>query len=167
VGSGKSLVTQMQLARDLQNVWIMFDHVKHVAIWTIMACHVYDLLRSDDHCSLWHAIWRHKGSTNNVDKTQWHDVEHDFPKLNFKGFMVNNTQANWSIVKIVYGSRHPFVRMIDKECTCLFHWIQSFDKHTKQLIKLEFQDQHISFCHQYKGAKSLGEVESLYVLICC
>jgi hypothetical protein len=52
VGSGKSLVTQMQLIGDLQNVWIMFDHVKHVAIWTIMACHVYDLLRSDDHCSL-------------------------------------------------------------------------------------------------------------------
>jgi len=42
VGSGTSLVTQMQLARDLQNVWIMFDHVKHVASWTIMVCHVYD-----------------------------------------------------------------------------------------------------------------------------
>jgi len=52
VGSGRSLVTQMQLAGDLQNVWIMFDHVKHVVIWIIMACHVYDLLRSDDHCSL-------------------------------------------------------------------------------------------------------------------
>jgi len=29
VGSGVSLV--MQPIRDLQNVWIMFDHVKHVA----------------------------------------------------------------------------------------------------------------------------------------
>jgi len=81
--------------------------------------------------------------------------------------MANNTQANWNIVKIIYGSGHPYVRMIDKECTCLFHWIQSFNKHTKQLKKLEFQDQHISLCHQYKGAKSLGEVESLYVLIFC
>jgi hypothetical protein len=27
---------------NLQNVWIMFDHVKRVANWTIMACHVYN-----------------------------------------------------------------------------------------------------------------------------
>jgi len=31
VESGVNLVTQMQPTRDLQNVWIMFDHVKHVA----------------------------------------------------------------------------------------------------------------------------------------
>ncbi len=30
VGSGISLVIRMQPIRDLQNVWIMFDHVKHV-----------------------------------------------------------------------------------------------------------------------------------------
>ncbi len=42
VKSGISLVTQMQPARDLQNTWIMFDHVKCVVGWTIMACHVYD-----------------------------------------------------------------------------------------------------------------------------
>jgi hypothetical protein len=33
----------MQLGGDLQNVWIMFNHVKHVVGWTTMACHVYDL----------------------------------------------------------------------------------------------------------------------------
>jgi hypothetical protein len=42
VGSGVSFVTQMQLARDLQNAWIMFDHVNHVVGWTTMACHVYN-----------------------------------------------------------------------------------------------------------------------------
>ncbi len=45
----------------------------------------------------------------------------DFPKLNFKGFMADNTEANWNTVRIVYGSGDPSVRMIDKECTCLFH----------------------------------------------
>ncbi len=30
VGSGMSLVTQMQPIGGLQNVWIMFDHVKNV-----------------------------------------------------------------------------------------------------------------------------------------
>jgi hypothetical protein len=32
----------MQPTRDLQNPWIMFDHVKRVVDWTTMACHVYN-----------------------------------------------------------------------------------------------------------------------------
>jgi hypothetical protein len=78
-----------------------------------------------------------------------------FPKPNFKGFMIDNTQANWNIIKIIYGYGDPFVRMVNKECTCLFHWIQSFDRHTKNLIKPKLQDQHNILCHQYKNAKSL------------
>jgi hypothetical protein len=42
VGSGVNLVTQMLPSRDLQNAWIMFDHVKRVVGWTTMTCHVYD-----------------------------------------------------------------------------------------------------------------------------
>jgi hypothetical protein len=34
----------MQLNDDLQNAWMMFDHVKHVQGWTTMAYHVYDLV---------------------------------------------------------------------------------------------------------------------------
>ena len=41
-GSGVDLVRRMQLAGDLQNVWMMFDHIKHVKDSTTMACHVYD-----------------------------------------------------------------------------------------------------------------------------
>jgi hypothetical protein len=37
--------------------------------------------------------------------------------------------------------------MVDKKRTNLFHWIESYDKHTKQLIKLELQDEHKVFCH--------------------
>ncbi len=51
--------------------------------------------------------------------------------------MANNTQANWNMVKIIYGSGDPFIRTIDKECTYLFHRIQSLDKHTKQLLKIK------------------------------
>jgi len=40
VGNGVSLVTRMQPSGDLQNAWIMFDHVKRVVGWTIMVCHV-------------------------------------------------------------------------------------------------------------------------------
>jgi hypothetical protein len=40
--SGVHLINQMQPRRDLEHVWIMFDHVKRVKNWTTMACHVYD-----------------------------------------------------------------------------------------------------------------------------
>ncbi len=40
VENGVSFITQMQPTGDLQYVWIMFDHVKCVAGWTTMACHV-------------------------------------------------------------------------------------------------------------------------------
>jgi hypothetical protein len=58
-------------------------------------------------------------------------VRHGSLKPNFKGFMVDNAQANWNIIKIVYGFRDPYGRMVDKECTHLFHWSHSLNKHTK------------------------------------
>jgi hypothetical protein len=50
---------------------------------------------------------------------------------NFKGFMADSAQANWNVVRIVYSSRDAYVKVVDKERTCLFHWIQLLDKHTK------------------------------------
>ncbi len=58
---------------------------------------------------------------------------------NFKGFMATSAQANWNVVRIIYRSEDPIVKMIDKERTCIFHWTQSLNMHTKQLIVLEFQ----------------------------
>jgi hypothetical protein len=36
-------------------------------------------------------------------------LKHKFLKPNFKGFMVDNEEANWNTVKIVYGSEAPFL----------------------------------------------------------
>ena len=41
-GSEVGLVWQMQPGGDLENAWIMSDHVKQVKGWTTMAAHVYD-----------------------------------------------------------------------------------------------------------------------------
>jgi hypothetical protein len=46
-----------------------------------------------------------------VDKDEWNDDEAWVSKPNYKGFMVDNTQANWNIVRIVYGFEDPFVKM--------------------------------------------------------
>jgi hypothetical protein len=40
-GCGVDLVKWMQLGGDLENSWMMLDHVKHVQGWTTMACHVF------------------------------------------------------------------------------------------------------------------------------
>jgi hypothetical protein len=40
--SGDDLVKGMQSGGDLEHAWIMSSHVKCVAKWTTMACHVYD-----------------------------------------------------------------------------------------------------------------------------
>jgi hypothetical protein len=41
-GSGVDLVKRMQPGGDLENAWLMYDHVKRVKGWTTMACHVCD-----------------------------------------------------------------------------------------------------------------------------
>jgi hypothetical protein len=42
--SGCDLMKWIQLGGDLQIIWIMFDHVKHVQVWTTFTYHVYDLI---------------------------------------------------------------------------------------------------------------------------
>jgi hypothetical protein len=75
-----------------------------------------------------------------------------FPKLNFKGL---TTHKPIGAIKIIYGYGDLFVRMVDKGYTFLFHWSHSLEKHTKQLIKHELQDEHKALCHQYKNANHL------------
>jgi hypothetical protein len=41
-GTGVDLVKRMQPGGDLEDAWMMFDHVKRIKKWTTMACHVYD-----------------------------------------------------------------------------------------------------------------------------
>jgi hypothetical protein len=114
-----------------------------------MACHVYDLTY---YKIMTIAIYMQFEDTK-VQPIMWKKLnntmfKHGFPKPNFKGFMVDNMQANWNVVIIVYDSWDANVKMVDKEHTCLFYWIQSLRMHTKKLIKFEFQDQHKAICHK-------------------
>lgn len=80
--------------------------------------------------------------------------------------MAYSAQVNQNVVKMVYGFGDATIRMVDKERTCLFHWTQSLDKHTKQLIKHELQSGHKAMCFEYKNATSLDEANTCYVAIC-
>jgi hypothetical protein len=114
----------MQPNDDLQNVWMMFNHVKCVQGWTTMAYHIYDLVY-------------YKVMTITIYDMQSEDIESQcilWRKLNivvkkkglgmpiFKGFMVDCAQENWNDVCNVYGTGDPMVKMVDKKRTCFFHW---------------------------------------------
>jgi hypothetical protein len=71
--------------------------------------------------------------------------------------MANDAQSNWNVVHIVYGTRDPMVKMVDKKWMCFFYWTQSLDRHTKQLIAPGFHDQHKTLYYEYKKTMSLEE----------
>ena len=92
-------------------------------------------------------------------------AQHGVNKVNFKGFMADSAQANWNVVRIIYGSGDASEKMVDRERTCLFHWTQSLEKHTKADIRQDLQSQHRRLCQQYKNAKSMEEAETKYLAI--
>jgi hypothetical protein len=92
-------------------------------------------------------------------------ARHGIPHPIFIGFMADSVQANWNVIRIVYGSRDPKVPMEGRECTCFFNWKQSLEKHTKSYIKHELQDQHRHLCLQYRNASSIEEAETRYLTI--
>jgi len=78
----------MQLVRDLQNAWIMFDHVKHVANWIIMLYHVYDLV----YCKVMTiAICDMQSKDTKAQQIMWTKLndtmlKHMFLKIEFQSF---------------------------------------------------------------------------------
>lgn len=163
-GSGVDLVRRMQLGRDLQNAWVMFDHVKRVKYWTTMACHMYNStycrvmtiascdMQSED-CKAQILFWQ---NLNLVMESN------GFKVPNFKGVMADSAQANWNAVRIVYGNGKKEDPMADRERTCLFHWTQSMVIHTEKHIPEELWEQHKKMCHQRRKAQTMEEADTLY-----
>ena len=83
----------------------------------------------------------------------------------FKGFMADSAQANWNAVQIVYGGGDLTVPMEERERTCLFHWMQSLEKHTKADIRGDLQEQHKQLCKQYWTTSSMEDTEVCYFAI--
>lgn len=122
-GSGVDQVKRMQPGGSLENVWLIFDHVKRVKDWTSMACHVYDStyckvmtiaicdMQYEDiesQCFMWNALNRMMAN-------------HGVPNPNFKGSMADSAQDNYNVVCLIYGNGDPKSPMEDCERTCLLH----------------------------------------------
>lgn len=55
-------------------------------------------------------------------------TENEVSIVNLKGFMVDNTYANWIAIKNIHGDGNPSMPMMDCGRTCFFHRLQSLDK---------------------------------------
>ena len=99
-GSGVDLVKRMQVGEDLEDAWMMFDHVKRVKTWTTMACHVYD----SSYCRVMTiAVCDMQSEDVAAQIVFWRNLNavvmrHGVEEPNFKGFMADSTQANWNAV---------------------------------------------------------------------
>jgi hypothetical protein len=122
-GNGVDLVKQMQPGGDLENSKIIIDHVKRIRSWTTMACHVHD---STHCCVMTIAVCDMQSEDVATQSVVWKNLnvlmaQHGVDKVNLKGFMADSTQANWNVVRIIYGSEDATEKMVDRERTCLFH----------------------------------------------
>ncbi len=166
-GSGVDLVRRMQAGNDLSESWIMFDHIKRVKEWTMMACHVYEPryykvltiaccdMQSEDHKAQ-ALFWE------NLNKVM---AENGVPNVNFRGFMADSAGGNWMAVRQVYGTGDPHIPMLDKERSCFFHFMANLDKYTTKYIKLSMQAQHKKLCLEYRDCKTQSDADAKYLAI--
>ena len=100
-GIGMNLVRRIQLGGDLEDVWIMFDHVKRVKKWTTMACHIYGSTYYPVMTIAVCDMQLEDSAAQSVLQKNLNVVvtKHGVPKSKFKGFMVDSTQANWNAVQ--------------------------------------------------------------------
>ena len=132
-----------------------------------MACHVYD----SAYCQVMTiAVCDMQSEDVAAQMVLWKNLNvvmarHGVPSLKFKGFMANSVQANWNAVRVIYGSSDAMVPMKDQERTCLFHWAQSLEKHTKADIRVDLQHEYRQLCKQYKNAAIASKSEIRYLAI--
>ena len=84
---------------------------------------------------------------NEVMKQQGH------PLADFAGFMADEAGANWIAIRTVFNGGPDNV-LVGRERSCLFHWEQSLQKHTKKYVKREVTHTHIHLCEIWWGSSS-------------
>ncbi len=84
---------------------------------------------------------------------------------NFKGFMANNTHANWNALRKIFGFGDPTIAMFGKEHTCPFHQTQYVEKILEIIIRIDLQDDYRKLCNEYRESKTDDELQAMYVAI--
>ena len=93
-------------------------------------------------------------------------AENGVSKVNFKGFMVINAQANWNAMGRIYSYSDSNMPMVSHVCTCSFHWFVSLDKVTQKYNRPSLHFQHEQICKDYNDTKAMSDDEIEYHVIC-
>jgi len=113
--------------------------VKRVKLWTTIACDIYDSIYCKVKTIVVYDI-QIEGTEGQI--IFWHYlnkvmVQNGVLDPTFKEFMFDSSQANFNAVHIVYGSKNPFVPMVARKRSCLFHWATSMHKYIENLESLK------------------------------
>ena len=103
-----------------------------------MACHVYNPFLQELQTI---AIGEFKSEDTEAQVLFWsllNEVlqKEGFDRAEFHGFMADEAAQNWLAVRTVFNGGPQNV-MEGKERTCLWHWEDSLEKHSKKCISLE------------------------------
>ncbi len=67
--------------------------------------------------------------------------------------MADEAGANWIAVRTVYNGGADNV-LEGRERSCLFHWEQSLQKHTKKLVLPQSRHKHLDMCETWRLART-------------
>ena len=79
--------------------------------------------------------------------------EKGFQLANFAGFTADEAGANWIAIRTVYNGDAKNV-LEGQERSCLFHWEQSLQKHTKKYVLPTYRKKHIELCEKWRLAET-------------
>ena len=95
-GSGVDLVKCVQVGRNMENSWIIFDHVKRLKDWTTLACYV----NNSKYYKMLTIVCCDMQSKDGIAQTLfWENLnsvilENEVSNVNFKDFMADSAQVN-------------------------------------------------------------------------
>lgn len=69
--------------------------------------------------------------------------------------MANEAGANWATIRTVFNGG-PNNVLVGRERSCLFHWEQSLQKHSKKLVRKEVLQQHLDMCEAWQKSPSIA-----------
>ena len=72
-----------------------------------LPCVKHQILWSVDNCVLWNTIYWWCNTNTFLGNFECCHVGDGVPKVNFKGFMVDNGRANWNAVRRIYKKQWP------------------------------------------------------------
>ena len=86
----------MQVEGDIENSWIMFDHVKCLKNWTTMVCYVYDSRYYKVLTIVYYDMQFEDGAAQILfwKNLNFIMAENGVSNVNFKGFMADSAPTN-------------------------------------------------------------------------